>query len=289
MRTLGIIVLVLLVAFAAIYFGLRWKGHQSGSGAPTQVAPVVYDMVSNSLLLMREKESFDDDAKPMGESGRARIKAWLTTCDFQRFSSTEEADLENCRTMMLTIIASDKDGFARGYKGAELMNEGMLPLLIDFEIDGDKATREGRPELSEAVNGTLDFVKALLLMRCEESKTAEVRPAARLMVEYLAISNQMVGRDDRPDWAQGALLTMHPEKLEDPAERLAYTTLQEDLMEYSRAVTKGNDPDVDMKQSRFIVDLATAADVAKITDQQMIDAGGSGYVSTLHSMRKLME
>ena len=246
-------------------------------------------MISDSLLLMRDKESFAKDAKPLGESGHAKIKARLTACDFQRFSSTEEADLEKCRTMMLSLITAEEDGSGRGYKGAELMNEGMLPLLVDFEIDGAKAIREGHPELYEAVNATLEFIKAIMLMDCQESKTAKVRPAARLMVEYLAIANQFIEPKERPLWAQSALLTMHPEKLEDPVECLTYSTLQNDLLEYSRAITKGNDPDLDKKQGRFIADLLKAADVAKITDQQMIDAGGSGYVSTLHSMRELME
>jgi hypothetical protein len=165
-------------------------GWFSGCGGDEKHAKTIaYQLCKTCFLLIGDVQQ---GTPPLEQSEWRKRRSWLAGLNFQGLSAPEKEDLEAFRSALLDFIdCHPKGSQTLLYKVSELIFK-CEPILVDFEITGDAARKDGYPaDLARRIDALLDLCKASFLMdwgvNIEELE--KVRPAARYFVEHHLVFN----------------------------------------------------------------------------------------------------
>lgn len=251
----------------------------------------VCQFLEKYALVIRNSQSLEE-AKPLNDGDRANLAEWFTNADFRNMSGAKRIDCEKCKGAVLAFLTNPpKDGLSRGHDLAEL-SQNMELVLVDFELSGPIAEKNGHPALSKNIDAHLDLAKAFLLVNHKiKPIKPEVRPIVKLFSEYFVIYTDLFGaavsNQNRPALAQTALLSMRPEKLTDPHERELFKEMHESMLRISNMITEKEN--ASKEAGRLSATITSLMKDLKITPEELEDATSKNLADAARAMLKLSD
>lgn len=179
------------------------------------------------------------------------------------------------------------------------MRERFIPILVDIGVTEQKAREDLQrnatfgysEELASTLGGALNLTQAVFLLgqglRDECPKNARLE--AYYFVVYQAIDLAMYGEaksGKRPIEAQAALLAMDPATIFKQTHCNAFQDLHNSLMSFFWAINRNPlIEQVEQEYMRSSIYFVRVVKEAKLSDQDIIDAGGKEFLDLVHLYR----
>jgi hypothetical protein len=117
-----------------------------------------------------------------------------------------------------------------------------------------------------------------------EKKMIKARPAVRLFIEYYAVyASLLFGSDKQSAMGRSALLSLESENMSNVEDAKDFKDLREALR------LLYDNPDSKVDRTRPLMILSRIVSKAKITDNDLTDAGAGKLVTLAQKMRELFE
>jgi hypothetical protein len=245
------------------------------------------------MHVIRNRQSLEKDStKTLTDEDRASLAEWFAGAGFGNLSEARKKDCEDLRDALVKVLTNpEKDGFSAGYEQAGL-SQKMLRFLVSFDLSGEVASKSGHPELADFIDAHTELAKALLMVKNKVApEKAEVKPSVKLFGEYFIIYTDLFGslidRKVRPVLGQAALLSMRPDKLDDPKECRLFTSMHDGLRAMSSAISDGRNSAMGAGQA--MASVGAVMNELNITQEELEKATSKDFSGLAEKMRKLSD
>jgi hypothetical protein len=262
---------------------------------------LIYRMWEIQVLLLRDTESLNEGSQALSDEKKATFADKLRTLDCNDLPELARDDCAVWRGALLGfLVQPPAAGYERGYRIAQITSENFVPILVDLDITEQKASEdlhlsdafENPDVLAATIGGTLNLERAVLMLQfgLETECPEGARLEAYEFVVYQLLVLVMYGEAEdgnRPVRAQAALLAKDPTEVVASTGCDAFADLHDCLLKMSRAISRGDLVEAKTRLMASPVYLSLVVKKTKLSDQDVIDAGGEMLLDYVQFYRNL--
>jgi len=263
---------------------------------------LVYQICEIQLLLIRDTETLEDGAAKMTDQQQLALISLLEELDCTRMPIVAQADCLAWKVATLTLLRDPLiDGFAHGYRSAELLSDYLVPILVALDISESRACRDlvgldvfDHPEqVAQIIESALQFERTLMcagLGGVKPECPSDVNPTAYFFGMYQAIGilmHKTASNGESPVRFQAALLSLDPLEVVQVTSCTRFAEVHGWLLQESHYLLAADLDEAQTCLMEGFLSLARVVNEERLSDQDIVAAGWEVFLDWARDYRNI--